>query len=75
MEPDVGVFAEWRVADRQAHRLEQALSRAALRALQGDGPSPTSEERQQANELRSKADGLFDLAMAELAARAERLRR
>jgi hypothetical protein len=74
MESEAGLFAEWRVADRQAHRMEQALSRAALRALQGDGPSPTEQERQQAHELRSTADDLFQLAMTELAARAARLR-
>lgn len=75
MESEGGLFGEWRVADRLAHRMEQALSKAALRSLQGDGALPTEEQRQQAHDLRSKADDLFRLAMNEMAARAARLRK
>lgn len=75
MESEGGLFGEWRVADRLAHRMEQALSRAALRALQGDGAPPTEEQRQQAHHLRGQADDLFRLAMNEMAARAARLRK
>lgn len=75
MDSEGGLFAEWRVADRLAHRFEQALSKAALRSLQGDGPPPTEEQRQQAHRLRSQADDLFQLAMQEMSVRAAKLRR
>lgn len=69
------VFNEWRTADRQAHALEQALSLASLSALQGQGPAPVPEDRDKARKLRQTADDLFQIAMAEMAARAERFRR
>lgn len=74
MESEGGLFGEWRAADRLAHRMEQALSKAALRSLQGDGPPPTEEQRQQAHQLRSRADDLFQLAMDEMSTRATKLR-
>jgi hypothetical protein len=74
METEGGLFGEWRVADRVAHRMEQALSKAALRSLQGDGAPPTEEQRRQAHELRCRADDLFQLAMHEMSARAAKLR-
>jgi hypothetical protein len=74
MESGGGLFGEWRVADRVAHRMEQALSRAALRSLQGEGAPPTEEQRQQAHALRTQADDLFQLAMNEMSMRASKLR-
>lgn len=65
---NLGLFKEWRVADRQAHALEQALSRASLAALQGHGEPPAREERERAQTLRHTADDLFQLAMRELEA-------
>jgi hypothetical protein len=75
MESEGGLFGQWRAADRLAHRVEQALSKAALRSLQGDAPPPTQEQRQQAHDLRARADDLFRLAMEDMAARAATLRK
>lgn len=69
------VFNEWRTADRQAHELEQVLSKASLKALQGEGDAPSPEERDRARRLRQTADDLFHLAMAEMKARSEKARR
>lgn len=67
---NLGLFKEWRTADRQAHALEQALSKASLAALEGHGEPPASQERERAQDLRHTADDLFQLAMHELEARA-----
>lgn len=67
---NLGLFKEWRVADRQAHALEQALSRASLDALAGHGEPPSSQQREQAQKLRHTADDLFQLAMREMETRA-----
>jgi len=68
------LFQEWRTADRAAHALEQAITRASLDALSGDGEPPEEELRERARKLRHTADDLFHLAMEEMNARAGRLR-
>lgn len=75
-ESDFNLFKEWRTADRQAHTLEQALSKASLAALDGHGDAPPTEaDREKARKLRHTADDLFHLAMAEMARRAAANRR
>jgi hypothetical protein len=64
--PSNDLFQEWRTADRQAHAMEQALTRASLAALAGAGRAPTDDERGQAHELRRTANDLFHLAMAQM---------
>ena len=66
MSPNNDLFQEWRTADRQAHAVEQALTRASLAALEGNAPAPTAEERAKAHRLRQTANDLFHLAMAEM---------
>ena len=70
-DPDLSLFKEWRVADRQAHALERVLSKSFLDALQGRGNPPSADERAQARKMRQTADDLFQVAMADLKARAE----
>ena len=69
------LFQEWRTADRAAHALEQAITRASLDALSGNGEPPDDELRDRARNLRHTADDLFHLAMEEMKARAARLPR
>jgi hypothetical protein len=64
--PTDDLFQEWRTADRQAHALEQALTRASLDALTGAGVAPTEAERDQAHTMRKNANDLFHLAMAQM---------
>lgn len=69
-EANANLFNEWRAADRKAHALEQALTRASLLALEGRGEPPSARDRAQAQKLRHIAHDLFQLAMAEVKARA-----
>jgi hypothetical protein len=62
------LFDKWRAADREAHTLERALMLATVRALETGGDPPTDEQWQAARSLRGIANGLFQLAMAELTA-------
>ena len=71
---DANLFGQWRAADRDAHAVEQAVTRASLDALEGRGVPPSSEELAKAQELRQTADRLFKLAMKEMGARVSRLR-
>jgi hypothetical protein len=64
--PSNDLFQEWRTADRQAHAMEQSLTRASLAALGGTGPAPTEAERDAAHKLRKTANELFHLAMAQM---------
>jgi hypothetical protein len=64
--PSNDLFQEWRAADRQAHAMEQALTRASLDALAGTGPAPTEADRHKAHGLRQTANDLFHLAMAQM---------
>jgi hypothetical protein len=73
--PNEDLFQEWRTADRQAHAVEQDLTRASLQALEGLGPAPTAEERETAHSLRRNANDLFHLAMAQMNDRAVANRR
>jgi hypothetical protein len=66
----LGLFKEWRTADRQAHALEQVVSKASLAALDGHGEPPSDEDRERAHKMRQLADDLFKLSMAELDKRA-----
>ena len=68
-EPNENLFNEWRAADRKAHAMEQELTRASLRALEGRGEPPSAQERALAHKLRHTADELFQLAMQEMKAR------
>lgn len=64
------LFSEWRVADRQARLLEQALALTSLAALDGKSEPPSQREIDAARRLRETANDLFDVAMAEMAGRA-----
>ena len=55
--------------------MELMLTRASLRALDGRGPAPTQEEQEKARQLRATAHDLFEMAMAEMKAKAEANRR
>jgi hypothetical protein len=65
------LFQEWRVADRQAHALEQSVVKRSMRSLDGLCEAPTQAEHDRAHQLRGTANDLFQLAMAEMAARAK----
>lgn len=67
------LFNEWRTADREAHKLERALTAASLAALEGRGEIPSEQQRRSARKLRETADDLFRLAMDEFATRAREL--
>jgi hypothetical protein len=69
------LFQEWRTADRAAHALEQALTRASMAALERHGEAPSESERDTARKMRATADDLFQLAMAEMKSRADAARR
>ena len=69
--PPGDLFKEWRTADSTAHALEQGHVRAAMAALNGFGEPPTETERQNARNLRTTADDLFHLAMAEMKFRSD----
>jgi hypothetical protein len=71
---DDSVFHEWRAADREAHAQERATTRAALRALEGKGESPSEKECEKARTLRGSADALFRLAMHEFRLRVARIK-
>lgn len=72
--PDDSLFHEWRAADRKAHSQERATTQASLRALEGNGESPSDDEREKARTLRQGADALFQRAMHELKLRVARIR-
>lgn len=68
------LFSEWRTADRQARLLEQAIALAWLAALDGKGEAPSPEQVATVHRLREVANDLFNVAMAEMANRADSLR-
>jgi hypothetical protein len=72
--PDDSVFHEWRAADREAHAQERAMTKASLRALEGEGEAPSDDEREKARTLRQTADALFQRAMHEFRQRVTRIR-
>jgi hypothetical protein len=65
------LFKEWRNADRRARALEAVSTRASLAALDGAGELPSLQTREIAKKLREHADGLFQIAMTEMANRAK----
>ena len=71
----IDIFQEWRVADRAAHAAEQRVMRDAMASMDDSGPAPSREDRDAAHRLRSIANDLFVIAMAELKRRSEQLRR
>jgi hypothetical protein len=73
--PNNDLFQEWRTADRHAHAVEQALTRASLDALNGAGPAPSETEREQAHTLRKTANDLFHLAMDQMKDKSEARKR
>jgi hypothetical protein len=62
-------FQEWRTADRVAHSAEKLVLIALMK-----GDLPSIEARAKVSHLRQAADELFDVAMAEMTAEAERLK-
>ena len=71
----IDIFQEWRIADRAAHAAEQRVMRDAISSMDDSGPAPSLEDRAAAHRLRSIANDLFVVAMAELKQRSEQLRR
>jgi len=71
----IDIFQEWRIADRAAHAAEQRVMRDAISSMDDSGPPPTTQDREAAHRLRSIANDLFVIAMAELKRRSEQLRR
>jgi hypothetical protein len=55
------LFNEWRTADREAHKLERALTLASLQALDGHGAVPSDDEHQAARRLRQQPTICFSL--------------
>lgn len=68
------VFREWRAASGEARAQERALTKASLRALDGEGETPSDNEREKARTLRHHADALFQCAMQEFKLRVGRRR-
>lgn len=64
------LFREWQSANRKAHGKEQALARACLDALERNAEWPSTEFRVEVQSLRALADDLFQVAMAQIEARA-----
>ena len=64
------LFKEWQAANRRAHSLEQAVTRACLDALEGHGEWPSAEERLEAEKARGIANDLFQVAMKQIDERA-----
>ena len=73
-DPNRNLIGEWRVADRVARELEQAIARASLDALEGRGPAPTPEDHESVRQHRAVADDLFQIAMAATKERVDELR-
>jgi hypothetical protein len=70
------IFQEWRTADRAALAAEKVLLNSSLRSIQdGDSLAPTPADVERAHRLRAIANELFQTAMAEMNAEAERLKR
>jgi len=69
------IFQEWRVADRVAHAAEQRVVREAMASFDDNAAPPSAESKDTAHRLRSVADDLFVVAMAELKRRSDQLRR
>jgi hypothetical protein len=71
----IDLLQEWRIADRIANGLEQALFRASMASLDGVGEAPTDDERDHAERARWLAKDLFQVAMDEVKQKAkERVR-
>ena len=49
----LNLFKEWRTADRDAHGIEQAVTKASLAALDGRGQPPAESEIATARKLRA----------------------
>ena len=75
MNEALDIFQEWRVADRVAQEAERRAMREAMDGYDEAGREPTSQTRDDAHRLRSIANDLFAVAMAELKRRSEQLRR
>lgn len=63
------------MADRAAHAAEQRVVREAMASFDGDAAPPSADLKDAAHRLRSVADDLFVVAMAELKRRSDQLRR
>jgi hypothetical protein len=71
----IGIFGEWRLANKLASQAEAIVLEGLLRMLNKEGPEPTEEEVANAKRLRAVANDLFAVGMKEMADRARSLRR
>jgi hypothetical protein len=71
----IGIFAEWRLANKLASQAEAIVLAGLIRMLNKEGPEPTDDEVANAKRLRGVANDLFAVAMKEMADRARSLKR
>jgi hypothetical protein len=70
----IGIFHEWRLANRLASQAEAIVQAALLRGLDKTGAGATDEQVENAKRLRGIANDLFETGMKEMAARAKSLK-
>ena len=75
MSDPIDIFREWRTADRAARLLEAQIIKDALKALDLSGPGPSTDQQEKARRHRDVANDLFQVAMAEMKRRVDRLSR
>lgn len=63
MKPVHDAFHAWRAADKLARDMERQVEAAALASMQGLGSPASEAERQNAKDLRARADELLSHAM------------
>jgi hypothetical protein len=73
--PVIGIFHEWRLANRLAAQAESVVLAGLMRVLDRRGDAATDEEVARAKHLREVANDLFETGMKEMAARANSLKR
>lgn len=71
----IGIFSEWRLANKLASQAEAVVIDGLMRMLNKQGAEPTEQEVATAKRLRGVANDLFEVAMKEMADRARALRR
>jgi hypothetical protein len=69
------LFQEWRAADRAASAAEKAVLADSLRSPDAMGTSPAIYHLEKAKRRRAIANDLFEIAMAQMADRAQALKR
>jgi hypothetical protein len=71
----IGIFSEWRLANKLACQAEAIVLAGLIRMLNKAGPEPTEDELANAKRLRGIANDLFETGMKEMSDRAKSLKR